>query len=376
MRFPFYPGRGCLERKILATFGDQRRKPFMQKQTNSHSLSVPVTRRTIRLRWLAMSVVIGALASGCGEDSDGLSPGAAQTGGTGGSVPSTTGATGGNAANTGGTPGVMKAPSDVVPSGSQSFSPTGPDTAAGLPNRLFWTYRTAAGKPVRQTIDGGSLTYTFDDLRVEVDQQLKTKTTTLKAALQGNSSGVPMTGSVSQTGVEQLIFKQNTSAVADTNLDMRIVLKADTVTVNVDSKVHVKASEALLWFPDRSDLAQLDVGHEQRQKDVSMTVKGTVTASSLGEQETETVDATTLATEAWVVKEKIESLVVLGKRYKDVVRLSRTSASISMDGETTNGEATFWVARGVGVIQFESFVDGIEEPLLNQLVTTNVGTLE
>ncbi len=61
-------------------------------------------------------------------------------------------------------------------------------------------------------------------------------------------------------------------------------------------------------------------------------------------------------------------------REKDVVKLLRTSSSV-VDCETTNTEVLFWVARGVGVVQFESFVDGIGKPVLNELISTNVVTL-
>lgn len=253
----------------------------------------------------------------------------------------------------------------LTPPATASFSPI---LSADSSVPLSWKYQINGGLPLAVTIEGIPVSFSFSDLVQTIDPATLIRQGSYSGSITGGASG-SFTVGVS----EELESLAEISLIKSQEMTMDMSLFAYGQSVFIGLDVLMDFSPAAEWFLDRSDLDQLPIGYVYNEFGVVYgTVSGSMTVSGYG---TTTLPATTITSpEKWTIVGKEESVVVKGKSYTNVVKVKRTTIMPTMDlsGANQQLEITYWVAKGIGMVKGEGYLQMYGQQLTIELLETNL----
>ncbi len=256
------------------------------------------------------------------------------------------------------------------PAISDSYYPiTGTLGSGGPAPSLAWKYRINGAKEL-MVIPGITARYDDEEIRV----------------LDGGTRRLATSGgNVTMTEDATTIVTRVTSRIEDhitpgppRTIDER---RIDQRTTHVVAKVLVakatlmataRYSMPISVYLDRSDLAQLDIGHTETLR-ATATVTGSRTEQAGGMDMTQPISGTIDLSATWTVIEKLATAEVLGRSYADVVKVREQSMAIGNSLLQPRSDTTLWLARGVGPIRIEQTVKSLlTETMAAELLETNL----
>lgn len=249
---------------------------------------------------------------------------------------------------------------------SQSFSPV--SCGGSSPTERYWRYQINSGTPLSITVEGITMTFNFNNFLLTVNPQ-----TCLREGTFGGSITGTVSGHYSASTTEDLSIVSNKTLVNDSKIliDMQISFYGQSANIAID--LMTDFSPAAEWFLDRSDLDQLAIGYVYDEGSITGTVSGSVSVSG----QTSVIPPTSASSPGrWEIVGKQASAVVNGKVYNNIVKVSRTALVPGFDLSTgvanQNMSVIYWVAKGVGMIRGEAYLNFLGNALTVDLVDTNL----
>ena len=234
---------------------------------------------------------------------------------------------------------------------SASFSPTtAKDKATNGQNvALHWVYTVNNGQPIMASLLGVSIGVAVNPVEMKLDPASLQRQVTLQGPVSGVANGTAFGGTFSATIGEDLSVSASKTFLkalsAEINLSLSGGGESATAKLIANIRGFVPPYE---WFPDRETLDQLPIGHVE-----------TITSSGIADFNIVATDEAPIiksnqpspVSERWTVLEKLPAMVVQGKSYSNIVRLSRQTRVPSFSGDLTTVTMYYWVAKGVGMIK-------------------------
>jgi hypothetical protein len=231
----------------------------------------------------------------------------------------------------------------------------------------WWRYRINGGQPVVDSSGTVPVSITIDQQEVNLTDRGTRRVTTSTGAI--GVPGIDAAGTV-KVRIEETLRPGSPSALTEIKLeiDERFTLDMEQFIVQIEQLERPQLP--IVQFLERPDLNELPDGFSEEAK-VTMNVTGSLTTDVSGQHTIDSLDDQVNLTLKWTVREKLPSFAVLGKEYRQVVRLEESSVGVSgSTGATTDTTSTVWVAKGVGVVR--SLDDGTAGPMTaTELVETN-----
>ena len=238
-----------------------------------------------------------------------------------------------------------------VAASSASFSPTtAKDKATNSQNvALHWVYTVNDGQPVNANLLGVSVGITVNAIEVTLDPGKLQRLVTLQGPVSGIANGTAFGGTFSASVGEELMFSAGKTVFKNQSAEVNLSLSGggESGTAKLTAKVGA-FTPAYEWLLDRENLDQLPIGDVE-----TVTSSGTADFNIAITDETPIVKLNQPVTvnERWTVLEKLPTMVVRGKSYSNVVKLSRQTRVPDFSGGLTTVTIYYWVAKGVGMIK-------------------------
>ena len=249
----------------------------------------------------------------------------------------------------GGGGGAGDAPATTVTASSMSFSPTTAKASSGQNVALHWVYAVNNGQPVTANLLGVTIGITVSTSDVKLDPTNLQRLATMQGTVAGSANGTAFSGAYSAAIGEDLVLSAGKTLFKNQSAEVNLTLSGggESAAAKLTAKVGAFAP-AYEWFLDRETLDQLPVGHVQ-----TVTSAGAVdfNITLTGEAPIIKSNQPTTVSDRWTVLEKLPTMVVRGKSYANVIKLSRQTRVPDFSGNLTNVTAYYWVAKGVGMIR-------------------------
>ena len=254
---------------------------------------------------------------------------------------------------------------------SKSFAPVSARNCYGDLIALQWTYSI---DPVSVYTEVGKLNLSFSDVQMSVN----TSDLLLKVNFSGTISGVA-TGNVDYNVISVLTDDSSSMFISSEDIDIDMNMVVEGYKVNISIGLDVMFSPAADWFINRKDLDSLDIGYVYDERgDISATVNGWVEyyIQGYGSDSTNIDNVRATSSERWEIKNKLDSMVVNGVTYNNIVEVERTTVVPDASGQTHSGyketTITYYVAKGIGWIQAKGLYNIYGEDLEIRLKKTNL----
>lgn len=234
---------------------------------------------------------------------------------------------------------------------SASFSPTTAKDKAtnGQDVALHWVYTVNNGQPVMANLLGLSIGVTVSPIEMTLDPANLQRRVTLQGPVSGVANGTAFGGTFSATIAEDLSVSAGKTLFNAQSAEVNVSLTGggESATGKLNANVR-NFSPAYEWFPARETLDQLPIGHVE-----TITSNGTVDLNITVTDVPPIVKSNqpNSISERWTVLEKLPVMVVQGKSYSNIVRLSRQTRVPDFSGNLTTVTMYYWVAKGVGMIK-------------------------
>jgi len=259
------------------------------------------------------------------------------------------------------------------PATSTSFSPLQASDTNGASAAIFWRYVANGGEPFEVETDGGTLRLRLSEYQVTRDPEDSLLRSSSRGTVSGTIRRVPVSGSAQSSDSQEYTRGAQTRIVATTSAS-QTSLSGSGVSTTVRLNLETRYVPSYLYLLDSPDLDELPVGYtSQDQVWATVRISGTRTTNG----QTEALRFNDLAISGpvtWRVTAKMDRATVQGREYRNVVVVDHETWKPSSTLTTLDRSAlTYWVAKGIGVIHVESFLDfGSREPVLSELVATNL----
>ena len=259
---------------------------------------------------------------------------------------------------------------------SASFSPTtAKDKASKTQDvALHWVYVMNNGQPITASLLGATVSVTVDSLEVTLSPADLKRQVALRGAVSGSVSGTVVAGSYSATVGEDLAFSSGKTVFKNQTAGITLTVSGggESATAQLTSTIK-NFTPPYEWLLDRATLDQLAVGYSE-----------TVTSSGSADLNVTITDESPIVrsnlpvaiSERWSVLEKLPSMVVRGKTYTSVVRLSRLTKVPDFNGNLVTVTIYYWVAKGVGMIKGQGVYSVLNlSDVIVELVDTNLSQI-
>lgn len=259
---------------------------------------------------------------------------------------------------------------------SASFSPTtAKDKASASQDvALHWVYAMNNGQPITTTALGATVSITVDSFEVTLNPADLKRQAAFRGAVTGSISGMTATGTYSATVGEELALSNGKSVFKSQSVGVTLQLSGGGETATAELTSNLKNfAPPYEWLLDRATLDQLPVGTIET---VASSGTADLNVTITGETPIVKSNLPVAINERWSVLEKLPSMVVRGKTYTNVVRLSRLTQLPDFNGNLVPVTTTYWVAKGVGMIKGQGVYSVLNSStVVVELVDTNLGQL-
>jgi hypothetical protein len=259
----------------------------------------------------------------------------------------------------------------LPPAHSSSFFPVRGTTDNGAAaGTLHWVYRINGGQALPSNADP-SMTIRFGDEQIDA-RDGSTITTSLGADL--TATGASGHESVNET--DHLTPGSSPATADEKAVDIRIVVTGSGMQENLAEMLKFSyGSTPLSTFFDRDDLDSLAIGFADTQT-VQAVVTGSATATVTGAgTQTQSISMTLMSSTNWTLVDQLATFQVLGHDYANVVKVQTVTQAIDPStGVLQEGDASIWLAKGIGVIRQEQTGSTFATtgPVTSELVSTNL----
>ncbi|MBI5098212.1 MAG: hypothetical protein HZB30_03100 [Nitrospirae bacterium] len=262
---------------------------------------------------------------------------------------------------------------------SQSFSPVTALNGFEDPVTLSWRYRVM-NQPIKinQVVNGVSLrmSFRFKDIILTIDPSALERKAALKGSVNGSARGISFTGNFNAGVTENIQLSAGKTLVDNEEMNMNIILTAMGESANIKVNANIDFDTPAEWFLDRSDLDMRPIGYiYDEQGIVGASVNGYVKVKIPGEgPSTQNFSDYVSSPESWEIVDWKDSMVVMGKEYFNIVVVDRRTIIPDYADPYGNQNVTirYWVAQGVGMIRGEGQFSFGGNPLVIELVSTNL----
>ncbi len=262
---------------------------------------------------------------------------------------------------------------------SQSFSPV---TALNMfedPVTLSWRYRVM-NQPIKinQTVNGVSLRmgFRFKDIVLTIDPSDLERKAALKGSVNGSAQGISFTGNFNAGVTENIQLSAGKTLVDNEEMNMNIILTAMGESASIKVNANIIFDTPVEWFLDCNDLNEHPIGYVyDGQGTIGGWVDGYVKVVIPGEgTDTQNFYDYVSSPERWEIVGWKDSMIVMGKEYFNVVEVDRQTVIPDYASLNGNQDVTikYWVAQGVGMIRGEGQFSFGGNPLVVELVSTNL----
>ncbi|GEM_PF-6644726 len=251
----------------------------------------------------------------------------------------------------GGSGGDAPVANAYVAARSTSFSPTtAKDKATNAQNvALHWIYAVNNGQPVKANLLGVSIGIGVNAVEVKLDPVSLQRLVSLQGPITASVNGTSYAGNFSASLGEALLFSAGKTVIQSESAEVNVSLSGGGESGSAKLTAQVGAfAPAYEWFLDRDTLDQLQPGFVQ-----TVTSNGTADFNITVTDEPPIVKSNlpVAINDRWTVLEKLPAMVVQGKSYSNVVKLSRQTRVPDFSGNLTTVTMYYWVAKGVGMIR-------------------------
>jgi hypothetical protein len=260
---------------------------------------------------------------------------------------------------------------------SQSFSPVTAVNGLGKPVALSWRYRVK-NQPLKfsQVVNGLSMkmVFRFSDIISTIDPDTLERIAALKGNVNGSAQGISFSGKFNAKVAENIQLSSGKTLVDNDKLKMNIMLTAMGESANLYVNANIIYDTPAEWFLDRNDLDTLPIGYLYGGQGIGGSVDGYVKVSIPGEgARTQKFSDYVYSPETWQIVDWKDSMVVMGKKYFNVVVADYQTVIPDYADSNGNKNVTirYWVAQGVGMIRGEGQFSFGGKPLVIELVSTN-----
>ena len=275
----------------------------------------------------------------------------------------------------GGGGGNVEAPVPIAAS-STSFSPTtGRDKVTQSQNvALHWIYAVNNGQPVKVNQSGVSIGITFDVVQVKIDPANLRRQVTMQGPVSASFNGTAISGNFSAAIGEDLMFSAGKTVFKNQSAEVNMTFSGggESGTVKLTSGIGAFAPP-YEWLLDRETLDQLPIGHVET---ITSSGIGDFNITITGEAPIVKSNLPVAISDSWTVLEKLPTMVVRGRSYSNVVKLSRQTRVPDLSGNLTAVTINYWVAKGVGMIRGEGVYRVLNvDDVVYELTETNLSQL-
>jgi len=266
--------------------------------------------------------------------------------------------------------------------GNGSFSPISMNKDNGKPLKLQWTYIINNGQPIVLTgplLQGlDSVRLKFGNLLLTIDPKTLQRTAKITGHLVARLGARTAGGRFSMKIVENLLSgDEGKILISDETADFKVSIAAGGVTARIVADLVAQISPPYEWFLDRNDLDTLGIGYVySASAPVTLNFQGSVCAKMFGRSECRDLDDSSIASpERWEVKQYYDHYQVGNRLYANVVEVTQDTVLPVFDGSTVNSQettVTYFVAKGVGMIQGQGQYQFSNEALPIQLRSTSI----
>ena len=234
---------------------------------------------------------------------------------------------------------------------STSFSPTtARDSATNAQAvALHWVYTVNDGRATTANLLGASIGITVNSMEVTLDPASLRRLGTMRGTASASSGGVSANGDYTASISENLLQSLGKTLFKDQSVEVNLSLSSgsDSASGKLVSTINA-FTPAYEWFLDRDSLDQLPVGHVE-----TITSSGSASFNITVTDETPIVKSNqpVAVSDRWTVLEKLPTMVVRGKTYSNVVKLSRQTRVPDFSGTLVSVTSYYWVAKGIGMIR-------------------------
>lgn len=218
--------------------------------------------------------------------------------------------------------------------------------------------------------EGLSLVFSFDELSLGINPNTLLRQAAFSGRLSGDASG-NFNVSVS----ENLRPASGKTLIDSQDFDISLFLSAQGESLGLSIEASSVFNSPAEWFLDRTDLDQLPIGYTYNENG---TVTGTayVTIHLSGAYSDSFSTSSPIASpESWTVTGHLDSLVVNGKTYTNIVQVARSTIfPVYANGQVSNVPVRidYWVARGIGMIKSVGQYQIFGKLLTVDLLSTNL----
>ena len=234
---------------------------------------------------------------------------------------------------------------------SASFSPTtARDSATNAQAvALHWVYAVNDGRPITASAFGISVGITFTSMEVTLAPTDLRRLASMRGTLSASDGTTTATGEYSGSIGEDLVQSLGKTVFRNQSAEINLSVTGGGESASAKGVSSINAfTPAYEWFPDRESLDQLAIGHvETITSSGSANFNITITGEAPIVKSTQPV----AVSDRWTVLEKLPTMVVRGKTYSNVVKLSRQTRVPDFAGNLTSVTIYYWVAKGVGMIR-------------------------
>jgi hypothetical protein len=236
-------------------------------------------------------------------------------------------------------------------------------------NQSFtWRYRVNNGQPLQTVIEGITLNVNYNDIALSINYGDMVRTGSFSGTFSGEANG-----SFSADFMEDLEKDSDRTLIKNETINAHINLSAYGETVDMDMHTVTTYNEPIEWFLDSSFLDELPSGMYGGQEKIGGHSNGYISVSG-DYSDYESFSKPIVSSNNWEIVNKLDSYTINGITYKNIVIVRRNFKIPDFSNPFSSQQvtATYWVAKGIGMIKGSGHYQMFGKPLDIELVETNL----
>jgi len=249
-----------------------------------------------------------------------------------------------------------------TPATSVSFSPITAVDSNGQPAKLYWKYSANGGKPINASLvdDSGqeiSILVTFDPMLINIDIGGETRVMSGEGSLSSDIATQVFEGNVSFLNTDNFSASDLPTFIGRSRVLLKASIESQDILNRFSDTLFDDPTE---WFLDNEYLDEFGLGVPSE-----LEVSTATTTVTVAGQDLEVIEE---VTSSWKILEIKDSAIVNNKTYTNVVLVEQTIQIEQKDPV----KVTYWVAKGIGMIRGEDFLDALGTRVDIELLETNL----